>query len=597
MEGFYNKMLNIDLSKREYWVEQISDNILEAVLGGRGLGVYLLWKNLKKDTDPLSPQNVLIFTVGPATETKMMGVSRYGVFTKSPQTHFFADSYSGGYVAPQMKRYGYDAIIIREASDFPLYLELSDKSVKFHSARHLWGKDTYETEDKVLKEVNRPGAQAVVIGPAGEKLVVFSCIENNYWRSAGRCGLGAVMGSKKLKAIVFHGKKSCPIADETLLQEYVGSLREKGKKDPGVAAYRKYGTPQMVAVVNNAGAWPTEYWSRGRFEDWENLSAEYLLKNFKVKSHACHRCFLACGKISQVLKGRHQGLTIEGPEHETIYAFGGLCKINSLEEIAYLNDICDRVGMDTISAGNLVAFCMELSRRERIKEKFEYGNPDQTAQLLRKIARREGIGDILARGIKYASKVWKSEDIAVHVKGLEPAAFDPRVLKGMGLQYGTSPRGACHLTATFYKPELSGIIDPEAIEGKAKLLIDYEDRMTIFDTLILCRFFRDLVGWEDLIILIEAITGMRYTEKDLREMANNISTLRRMINIREGLTKEDDLLPPRFFNEPRKDDGRVLDKEEYLHMLDDYYRIRGWGKEGNVKKVPEFMDSEQKQKE
>ncbi|MFQ6066270.1 MAG: aldehyde ferredoxin oxidoreductase family protein, partial [bacterium] len=495
----------------------------------------------------------------------------------------------GGDVAPQIKRCGYDAIIIRRASDSPVYLEISENGVAFHSARHLWGKDTYETEDKVLQEIGVPGAQAVVIGPAGERMVAFACLENNYWRSAGRTGMGAVMGSKKLKGIVFHGNKSCLLADETLLEGYVRSLVRKGRKDPGVAAYRKYGTVQMVAIVNTAGAWPTEYWCKGRFEEWERLSGDYLVDNFKVKPHACHRCFFACGKISEVTKGRHRGLRIEGPEHETIYAFGGLCRVNELEEIAYLNDICDREGMDTISAGNLIAFCMELSRRGRIKEQIKYGDPDQVAELLGKISRREGIGDILARGIRYASKVWDSEDIGVHVKGLEPAGFDPRVLKGMGLQYATSPRGACHLTATFYKPELSGIIAPEVVEGKAQLLIQYEDRMTVFDTLILCRFFRDLVQWEDLITIVEATTGLKYTEERLQKLANDISTLRRMINIREGLTKEDDMLPPRFFREPRKDDGKIVNEKEFLHMLNDYYRARGWDKQGNPRQVSDFL--------
>jgi len=589
MEGFYNKVLHVDLSKKEYWSEGISDDILESLLGGRGLGAYLLWKNLKEGTDPLSPDNVLIFAVGPATGTKMMGASRYGVYSKSPLTGFFADSYSGGFVAPKIKQTGYDAILIKGESNTPLYLEISDKDVKFHPADHLWGKDTYQTEDKVLEEVGIPDAQAVVIGPAGENKVVFACIENNYWRSAGRCGMGAVMGSKKLKAIVFHGKASCSLANEDLLSNYVKSLAKKGKNDPGVAAYKKYGTPQMVAILNKVGAWPSEYWSKGVFEDWEKISADYLLENFKVEPHACYRCFMACGKISEVLHGRHKGLKIEGPEHETIYAFGGLCRINQLEEIAYINDICDRAGMDTISAGNLVAFCMELYRRGRIEDKVEYGHVDQVVELLHKITNRDGIGDILARGIRYTAKVWEAEDIAVHVKGLEPAGFDPRILKGMGLQYATSPRGACHLTATFYKPELAGIIPPDQVEGKAKMLIEWEDRMTIFDTLILCRFFRDLVQWEDLITIIEATTGVRYTKKELKSIANDISTLRRMISMREGLTKKDDMLPPRLFEEPRKDDGKVVKKGEFLYMLDEYYRIRGWDKDGRPQKVPEFL--------
>ena len=589
MNGFFNRVLHIDVSEKRYWSEEVSDDIVKASLGGRGLGAYLLWKYLRSGIDPFSTDNVLIFTVGPATGTKMMGASRYGVFTKSPQTGYFADSYAGGAVAPQIKETGYDAVLIRGASDSPIYLEISDNKVRFRPASHLWGKQTYETEDAVLKEVAVPGAQAVVIGPAGEKLVVFACLKNNYWRSAGRCGMGAVMGSKKLKALVFHGSARCQLADEDALGEYVRAFVRKTKKNPAVAAYKKYGTPQMVATTNARGACPTEYWSKGRFEDWENISAEYLITHFKVKPHACYRCFMACGKISEVLEGRHRGLTIEGPEYETIYALGPLCRINQLEEIAYFNDFCDRMGMDTITSGNLVAFCMELWRRGKIKEKVEYGNPDAVAHLLEAIAKREGIGDVLARGIKYAAEYWGAEDIAVHVKGLEPAGFDPRVLKGMGLGYSTSPRGACHLTATFYKPELAGIIAPDAIEGKAEMFIQWENRMTIFDTLILCRFFRDFVQWEDLTTIIEATTGITYAEKRLEKMANDISTLRRLINMREGLTREDDMLPPRFFQEPRRDDGKVVLKDEFLYMLDEYYRIRGWDKQGKPERSPEFL--------
>jgi len=569
MKGFYNKMLDIDLTTRRFQVKEISDEILSFTLGGRGLGSYLLWENLKERIDPLSPENVLIFTVGPATGTKMVGASRFGVYSKSPLTNFYADSYSGGYVAPQIKKCGYDAIIIRGASDSPVYLEISDTGVEFRKAEHLWGKDTYETESSVLSEVNVNGAQAIVIGPAGENLVRFACIENNYWRSAGRCGMGAIMGSKKLKAIVFHGRKNCEIADEELMDSYVREFIKKARNNAGVRNYQKY-------------------------DNWENISAEHLISNCKVKPKACYRCLLACGNLTEITKGKHKGLKIEGPEYETIYAFGGLCKIGDIGEIAYLNDLCDRLGMDTISAGNLISFCMELSRRGKIQEKIEYGNPEKVQDLLWKIARREGIGDILAEGIKYASKTWRSEDIAIHVKGLEPAGYDPRVLKGMALGYATSPRGACHLTATFYKAELSGIIDPETVRGKAKLFIDYEDRLTIFDTLILCRFLRDVVQWDDLTVILKATTGLSYKKEQLKEIAEDITTLRRLFNIREGLTKEDDLLPERMFKEARKDDGKVLRKEEFLFMLNDYYKLRNWDTEGKPRKLPRFLKDEVK---
>lgn len=513
----------------------------------------------------------------------MLGASRYGVYSKSPLTNFFADSYAGGSVAPQIKRSGYDAIVIHGASLSPVFLEISSSGVKFWDASQLWGKDTYETEELCRSKVGVPGAQALVIGPAGENLVRFASIGNNRWRSAGRTGMGAVMGSKRLKAIVFHGSEEPEIANQELLDSLVRGLVERSKSDPVVRRYRELGTPMLVATTNSAGVFPTEYWSSGTLPGWEKISAEALLRDFEVKPKACPRCFLACGNLTTVVKGRHQGLTIEGPEYETIYSFGGLCRILDLGEIAYLNDICDRFGLDTITAGNLIAFCMELSKRDRLSETVEYGNPDEAAELLFKICRREGLGDTLAQGIKEASRVLGAEELAIHVKGLEPAGYDPRVLKGMALGYATSPRGACHLPATFYIFELRGVVEPSAIEGKAKSYIEYEDRLTIMDTMITCRFFRDMLGWPELITLIRATTGLDVDESRLKEIANNISTLRRLINLREGWSKEDDMLPPRFFKEPIN--GKTASKEDFIYMLEEYYRLRGWDEGGKPLKA------------
>jgi len=583
MKGFFNKVLHVDLTNSKYWTEEIADDIFSAWLGGRGLGCYLLWKNLKAGVDPLSPQNVIVFATGPATGTKMPLSSRYGVYTKSPLTKFFTDSYSGGHIAPKMKGSGYDAAVIHGASPSPIFLEISPDRVKFWNASELWGKDTYQTEEQCLKKVNVPRAQALAIGPAGENLVRFACIVNNKWRSAGRTGIGAVMGSKNLKAIVCHGDKECEIAEPELLDSFVSELLEKGKTDPGVKRYKELGTPQLVATANKAGVFPTEYWSKGTLQGWEKISAEALLKNFKVRPKACAKCFFACGKLTTITQGRHKGLTVEGPEYETIYSFGGLCKIVDLGEIIYLNDICDRLGLDTISAGNLIALCMELSKRGRLTEKIEYGNAEQAAELLFKISRKEGLGEILAQGIAAASQTLKAEDLAIHVKGLEPAGYDPRVLKGMALGYATSPRGACHLPTTFYIVELRGIMEPSKVEGKAELFTQYEDRLTIMDTMILCRFFRDMIGWQELIRLIKATTGLEVDERRLREIANNITTLRRLLNLREGWKKEDDMLPPRFFNEPIDTEHKVI-KEEFLYMVEEYYKLRGWDKEGKPTK-------------
>ncbi|MCX6008845.1 MAG: aldehyde ferredoxin oxidoreductase family protein [Chloroflexi bacterium] len=578
MKGFFNKVLHVDLTGRTYWVEELKDKALSSWLGGRGLGCYLLWKTLKAGIDPLSPENVLIFATGPATATKMQGSSRYGVYSKSPLTNFFADSYAGGHLAPQMKKTGYDAIVVHGASSSPVFLEISSDGARFWDASDLWGNSTYETEEQCLSKVNIPGAQALVIGPAGENLVRFACIVNNRWRNAGRTGMGAIMGSKKLKAMVFHGEKKCEIADPGLLDSLVHDLTERGKNDPTVRRYRELGTPMLVATTNLAGAFPAEYWSKGTLPGWEKISAETMQRDFEVKARACTRCFIACGKLTTVTQGRHRGLTLEGPEYETIYSFGGLCKILDLAEIIYLNDICDRLGIDTITAGNIVAFCMELSKRGKLSEKVDYGNPDHAAELLHKICQREGLGDTLAEGINKASQVLGAEDLAIHVKGLEPAGYDPRVLKGMALGYGTSPRGACHLPATYYIFELRGVVNPSEIQGKAESYIGYEDRLTIMDTMILCRFFRDMIGWPESIKLIKATTGLEFDESGLRELANNITTLRHLMNIREGWSKENDMLPARLLDEPIN--GHRVTKDELNYMVNEYYQLRGWDEDG-----------------
>lgn len=586
MKGFFNRVLHIDLTASNYWIESLPDSVFASWLGGRGLGCYLLYKNLKPGVDPLLADNVIIFATGPATGTRMLSSSRYGVYSKSPLTGFFADSYAGGNTALAMKSTGYDAFVIHGSSSSPVFLEVSPDAVKFRDASGLWGKSTYETEDECLKRVNVPGARALVIGPAGENLVRFACIVNNHWRNAGRTGMGAVMGSKKLKAVVFHGDREAEIADAGLLETLINELNEKSKTDLSVKKYREPGTPMLVAMANLASAFPTGYWSSGSIEGWENISADAMLKNFEVKPKSCPRCFYACGKQTTVKAGRHAGLTIEGPEYETIYSFGGLCKIMDLAEIAYFNDICDRQGIDTITAGNLVALCMELSKRGRLSPKIEYGSADQVAELLNLISKREGLGKILADGIKNASSVLDAGDLAIHVKGLEPAGYDPRTLKGMALGYAVSPRGACHLPATFYIYELRGVMKPSETKGKAELFINHEDRLTIMDTLIQCRFLRDMLDWDRLATIIKATTGLNYDQSRLREIAQNISTLRRWINIREGLTKEDDMLPQRLFNEANASNGAKITKEELVYMVDDYYQLRGWDKLGIPLKGP-----------
>ena len=354
MKGFYNRILHISASDQSYYVDTIDDAVLKKCLGGKGLATHLLLKNNPPNVVPLSPENSFIMAIGPVSGTPIWGSCRYGIYTKSPQTGFYSESYSGGTVAEYMSRAGYDAIIIQGASESPVWLEICEEGVRFHSAESLWGMDTYQTEDKVRQLVSeknpeKPKSGVMVIGPAGEKGVTFSVVENDYWRSAGRTGAGAVMGSKRIKAIAFWGSRKKEFADERLASEFARRIAKRGKHDPGVKAYKSLGTPMLVKMVNEAGAFPTHYWQKGFYEKWEKISASALHERCTVQPHACLKCFIACGRLSTVKEGRHAGLRIEGPEYETIYAFGGLCEVDSIEEIMYLNDLCDRLGMDTIS--------------------------------------------------------------------------------------------------------------------------------------------------------------------------------------------------------------------------------------------------------
>ena len=582
MNGFYGRILKIDLGRREFAIEPLASDICEKYLGGKGLAAHLLTVLNPQGVDPLAPDNRLIFTTGPLGGSSIWGSCRYGVYTKSPLTGIFAESYCGGKTPDAIDAAGFDAVVITGRSPRATVLTVHPRGADFHDAGDIWGMETYDAEDAVkarfaLPEYRRKGA--LVIGPAGENLVRFAVVENDYWRSAGRTGTGTVMGSKNLKGILFTGDMKRPHADADAVKNFSKGFAAEFRDHPAANAYRTLGTPMLVKLTNSAGAFPTRYWSRGSWEKWEKVSAEALIEKMAPRPHGCGKCFMLCGKLGTVKEGRHAGLKIEGPEYETIYSFGSLCLIDSIEEIAYLNDICDRLGMDTITAGNLCGLAIEAVRRKKIDYGIGYGDVDGIAGLLRLIAAKEGIGAVLAEGIVTAAEEWGLEDIAVHVKGLEPAGYDPRSLKGMGLAYATSDRGACHLRATFYKPELAGMIPPEQIEGKAEMFIDFEDRLAIMDTLVLCRFYRDFYVWDRLEEIIAGVTGLPADRETLRRKARAIATLIREFNLREGMKVEDDRLPPALYR-AQADSGRVITRDELETMLKAYYRLHGWDEQG-----------------
>lgn len=576
MHGFYNRVLHIDVGNQTWRSEQVPDEVLALYLGGKGLAAYLLERNAPAGVAPLAPENPLIVAVGPASGSGLAPASRFGLYCKSPLTGIFAESYAGGHVAPKIKATGYDAIVVQGAAAEPAYLEISDQGVTFRDAAPFWGLDAYAAEEALEKDVSVAGAKAIVIGPAGEKGVAFAVVANDHGRQAGRTGTGAVMGSKRLKGIVFHGQATCALHDPEGVRAYDRQMREMGKDNPAAKAYRTVGTPMVVALANRAGAFPSYYWSAGTVPHWERISGDALVERFHPRSKACYRCFFACGKVTTVPEGRHAGLTVEGPEYETIYAFGGLCGIDDLAEIAYLNELCDRLGVDTITAGNLAGLAIEACRRGVLDLGLDYGDVDGIAALIAKMAAREGVGETFSRGIRPASRALGLEDLAVHVKGMEPAGYEPRALKGMGLAFAISDRGACHLRATVYKAEFSGWVDRTTAEGKAEVVLDFEDRHTIFDTLVFCRFYRDMVGWEELATVIRLLTGLELDKAGLQALSARIANTVRRFNLREGMTPADDTLPGRLLREPLPPGGDRLTEAELRRMLSEYYALRGW---------------------
>ncbi len=579
MKGFFNKLLTVDMTEKTFHVRELDNKIMESTLGGKGLATFLLLENNPAGVDPLEPDNHIIIASGPATDSSIYGSCRHGIFCKSPLTSFYGESYSGGSLALPLSRTGFDAVMIKGASPEPVWLEITEHGVVFHDAIKIWGKDTFDSEIYIKEKSRAKKSGVMVIGPAGENLVRFAVIKNDKWRVAGRTGMGAVFGSKKIKGMSFYGEKKRPVADPEGIKTYNSDILKQFKDSKATNAYRNFGTPMMVDIMNNAGAFPTRYWQKGKFDKKDNINAKAMVEKISAKSHACRNCFMGCGKFTKIDEGRHKGLVLEGPEYETIYSFGGLCMISDIKEIAWLNDMCDRLGMDTISSGNLSAFAIEASKQQKISDNLDYGSADAIADILHKIVRREGIGGLLAEGIKPASEELGMEDFAVHVKGMEPPGYDPRVLKGMGLAYAVSDRGACHLRSTFYKAELSGMIEPDAIEGKAELFKDFEDRCTLFDALIVCRFYRDFYTWEELSKIISLTTGIEMDKQRLEKTAAFITDNTRRFNIREGLTPDDDTLPPRLFNQDLED-GQGITKNELDTMVKDYYKIRGWNEKG-----------------
>jgi aldehyde:ferredoxin oxidoreductase len=593
MKGIWGKLLEIDLTSGKTTNTPIADEKVEKYLGGRGLGARLLYDLLPPRTDPLSPENVLIFLTGPLTGSTVTGSSKFVVVTKSPLTNGWCDSYSSGKIAVELKKAGYDGMVIRGRSNHPCYLKVEDGSIEIREAGGIWGKDGFETE-RILKESEKnPPAGVSSIGPAGENLCKFACINSDLYRQAGRGGVGAVMGSKRLKAILVKGTKGISLHDRKRLNELNRGNYQSAQKSQVAQARMKFGTPLTLNITHTGGILPTKNFQFGTWEKaLEKIDSVGVYQS--VKSHkACISCFTPCGLITEASEGRYKGVRVEGPEYETLGMFGSNLLIDSLPLIIQANVLCDKLGLDTISTGNVIGFMMECYERGLISarqaEGFElrFGDGEAALAAIELIAARKGIGDILAEGVRAAAGYvgGESHRFAMHVKGMEFPAYEPRGAFGSGLSYAVSPRGACHRRAWPPAMEILGSYPPYTADGKAELIRQLYDENCVLHSLLVCDMPAKFIplSLDDYADYFEAVTGEPISKKDFLAMAGRIETLIRMFNIREGFTRKDDSLPYRTLSEPLPDGpakGQFIGEENLNRMIDDYYACRGWDPAG-----------------
>jgi len=596
LAGYAGKIGWVDLTEGKTSVQDLGERVAGKYLGGKGLGAYLLYNHLKPRTDPYDPANILIFVTGPLTGTNFPAVSRSGVITRSPLTGTFLDSYSGGFFGTQLKWSGFDAVVITGKAEKPCYLLLEDQEILVKEAGHLWGLTTSETETRLRQEVPLGKGERMsiaCIGPAGENLVRFSNIINEK-RAHGRGGAGAVMGSKNLKAVVARGRRNIPMADEHRFKQIVKQCRKKIADHPMTGKggiFPKVGTMMTVDLTQETGTLPTRNWQENSFDQAASINGEAFLR-YTLRPRACFACPIGCSRDTKTIVDGKEYVT-EGPDYETIYALGANCSISDPEVIIAADKLCDDLGIDTISLGVTASFAMECFERGLITREdtggidLRFGNGDALLKLVPMIAQREGVGDVLAEGVKRVSeKLDGSADFAIHVKGLELPGYDPRGMKGQGLTYALADRGGCHVRSNTLRTELLGLpepIDRYDYKGKAKMVRELQLNYALFDCVITCLFGAFAIAPQDYAEAISAITGWSLTQEDLRTIAERAWNLTRLFNIREGFNRKDDTLPGRLFEEasttgPSK--GQVVDRESFEKMLDDYYEEAGWDNNG-----------------
>lgn len=585
MFGYNGKVLRIDLTKKSVRVEALNLEEAKKFIGGRGLGTKILLDEIDSGIEPLSPENKLIMITGPLTGTSTPTGGRYMVVTKSPLTGTVASSNSGGYWGAELKFAGYDAIILEGRAEAPVYINIEDDKVEIKDAKHLWGKVVSETTE-ILEKEHGEKVRVAVIGPAGENLSRLAAIMNDRDRAAGRSGVGAVMGSKNLKAIVVRGTNKVNIAEPEKLKELFSKclkkIKENGVTGQGLPTY---GTAVLVNIINENGVLPVNNFQKAYFEKADEISGETLAEKYLTKKEACFRCPIACGRFCEVDDVRGGG-----PEYETVWAFGSDCGVSDLASVIKANYWCNEMGLDTISAGATIAAAMELYEKGYIKPEelgagpeLKFGSSEAIIEWTKRMGRSEGLGAKLAEGSYRLTDMYGVPELAMTVKKQELPAYDPRGIQGHGLQYATSNRGGCHVRGYLISPEILGLpekLDRFSLEGKATWARVFQDLTAVIDSMGLCLFTSFALNAGDYADLLNAVCGTAYVADDVLELGDRIWNIEKVFNLKAGIDPSQDTLPRRLLEDAIPDGPSKGWVSKLSEMLPEYYKVRGWGENG-----------------
>ncbi len=607
MHGYAGQYLRINLTDRSIKKEPLPEHLIEYI-GGTGFCAKILWDELKAGIDPLSPENKLILATGPTSGTLFPQSGRYMMAAKSPLTGVWAEAHCGGHFAPELKYAGYDFIIFEGKADKLVYLLIIDDDIKIIDAADVKGKTVNETTDYIRQKHNVE--RVACIGPAGENLVRFAAVMTDKHRAFGRSGLGAVMGSKNLKAIAVLGTKDITVADPKKFAEVCKESKNRfleGQDAEGCLSLREFGSAGLVEIENEIGRLPTRNHKMGVFDKVERVGSLKIRDEYRVAKNSCFNCKIQCKLVTLSKKYNNIG---EGPEYETVVSLGTGCLNDDLDSLIYANHLCNDLGMDTISCGSAIGFAMECHEHGLISEDINWSDGEKVVQLVKDIAYREGLGDLLAEGVRRAAKKigGKAEKFAMHVKGQEISGQDGRAHRSGGLTHATAVRGADHLRGLsvideigypeigrrrYGEDKLKAALDRHSEEFKGQMVYDVEHFYAVVDSLIMCKYgtmYPLCYYYPDMPDILYSITGIKLFNdvKNIERIGKKICLLRRAFNQREGLSRKDDTLPDRFLKEPEKEGpakGEVVNLDV---MLDDYYKLWGYDKDGRI--LPETLD-------